>query len=59
MRSSIHPELLTNARRRAAEIARAEATLRADAAWRSVYSETFLQAYDQTLAELLADTEAA
>jgi hypothetical protein len=43
------------ARRRAADIARAEALLRADVAWRRAYSEEFSRIYDQTLAELLAE----
>jgi hypothetical protein len=43
--------------RRAADAARAEATLRADAAWQRTYSETFARVYDETLAELLAEQE--
>jgi hypothetical protein len=48
---------LTEARRRAADIARAEATLRAEAAWRDPYSETYARVYDETLAELLTEQE--
>jgi hypothetical protein len=47
----------TEARRRAADIARAEATLRADAAWRDAHTETFARIYDETLAELLAEQQ--
>jgi hypothetical protein len=43
------------ARRRAADIARAEAVLRADAAWRDVYDATFARVYAEALAELLAE----
>jgi hypothetical protein len=44
-----------------AEIARAEATIRVDAAWRRVYSEEFSRVYDEELTELLAghDPDAA
>jgi hypothetical protein len=49
------PISLAEARRRAADTARAEATLRADAAWKDVYSNTFSRVFDDTLAELLAD----
>jgi len=49
---------LAEARRRATDIARAEATLRADAAWQCTYSETFARVYDETLAELLAEQQA-
>jgi hypothetical protein len=42
------------ARRRAVDAARAEPTLRADAAWQRTYSETFARAYDDTLTELIA-----
>jgi hypothetical protein len=60
MRTSSTPELFfAEARRQATDIARAEATLRADAAWQLVYSETFSRVYDETLAELLADQQAA
>jgi hypothetical protein len=45
---------LSEMRRRATDIARAEATLRADAAWERAYSETFARVYDETLTELLA-----
>jgi hypothetical protein len=55
MRSSFTPEHLTKARRPAADTAREEARLRADAAWQHVYSETFSRVCDTTLAELLAD----
>ena len=48
---------LAEARRRAADIARETATLRADAAWKNTYSATFQQVYDETLAELLAEQE--
>jgi hypothetical protein len=49
---------LAEARRRAADTARDEATLRADAAWQRVYSETtFSRVYDETLAALLAEQE--
>jgi hypothetical protein len=47
--------VLTEARRRAADIARVEAQLRADAAWQ--YSETFSRIYDETLSELLAEQQ--
>ena len=59
MRSSFNPKRdLAEARRRAADIARAEATLRADAAWRQRrYSAEFSRIYDETLAELLAEQE--
>ena len=58
MRSSFNPKRdLAEARRRAADIARAEATLRADAAWRCTYSETFARVLDETLAELLAEQQ--
>jgi hypothetical protein len=50
---------LLGARRRAADIARAEATLRAEAAWRDTYSETFARVFDETLAELLAEQQAS
>jgi hypothetical protein len=50
---------LTEARRRAADIARETATLRADAAWKNAYSATFQQVYDETLAELLAEQQAS
>ena len=43
------------ARQRASDIARAETVLRADAAWRDVYSETFSRIYAETLAELISD----
>jgi hypothetical protein len=46
---------LAEARRRAGDTARAEATLRADATWQNVYIETFSRIYDETLVELLAD----
>jgi hypothetical protein len=46
----------TEARQRATDIARAEATIRADMAWRRVYSEEFSRVYDETLAELLAQS---
>jgi hypothetical protein len=49
---------LLEARRRAADIARESATLRADAAWKNAYSATFQQVYDETLAELLAEQQA-
>ena len=59
MRSSFNPKRdLAEARRRAADIARAEATLRADAAWRQTYSETFARVFDEELAELLAGASA-
>jgi hypothetical protein len=48
---------LTEARRRAADIARETATLRADAAWKNAYSATFQQVYDETLAQLLTEQE--
>jgi hypothetical protein len=41
------------ARQRATDIARAEAVIRADAAWRDAYDRTFAHVYAQTLAELL------
>ena len=47
----------TRLTRRAADTARAEATLRDDAAWQDVYSETFSRIYGATLAELLAAQE--
>jgi hypothetical protein len=50
---------LTEARRRAADIARETATLRADAARKNAYSATFQQVYDETLAELLAEQQAS
>jgi hypothetical protein len=53
------PISLNEARRRAADTARAEATLRADAAWQNIYSDTFSRVYDATLAELLAELETA
>jgi hypothetical protein len=40
---------LLEARRRAADIARETATLRADAAWKNAYSATSQQVYDETL----------
>jgi hypothetical protein len=46
---------LAEAHRRAADIARAEALLRADAAWQQTYSETFSKVYYETLVELLAE----
>ena len=59
MRSSFNPKRdLAEARRQAADIARAEATLRADAAWRQTYSETFARVFDEELAELLAGASA-
>jgi hypothetical protein len=45
------------ARRRATDIARTEAQLRADAAWQQAYSTTFSRVYDQTLMERLAEQE--
>jgi hypothetical protein len=48
---------LLEARRRAADIARESATLRADAAWENTYSATFQQVYDATLAQLLTEQE--
>lgn len=45
---------LAEARRRTADTPRVEATLRADAAWQRVYSETF----SRTLTELLAGQQA-
>jgi hypothetical protein len=48
---------LLEARRRAADIARAEATLRAEAAWRDTYSETYARVFKETLAELLAEQQ--
>jgi hypothetical protein len=56
MRSS---SFFAKARRRATDIAREEATLRADAAWRLTYSETFARVFDETLAELLAEQRAS
>jgi hypothetical protein len=47
------------ARRRAVDIARAEATLRADAVWQQAYCETFARVFDETLAELLAERQAS
>jgi hypothetical protein len=46
---------LLEARQRAVDIARAEATLRADAAWRDTYSETYARVFEETVAELLAE----
>jgi hypothetical protein len=46
-------------RRQAVDIARAEATLRAEAAWRDTYTETFARVFDETLAEILAEQRAA
>ena len=58
MRSSFNPKRdLAEARRQAVDIARAEATLRADAAWRYTYSETFSRVFNETLAELLAEQQ--
>jgi hypothetical protein len=57
MRTSSTPDFFAEARRRATDIAREEATLRADAAWQHVYSQTFSRVYDETLAELLAERE--
>jgi hypothetical protein len=60
MRTSSKPELFfAAARRQATDIAHAEATLRADAAWQQHYSETFSRVYDETLAELLAEQQAS
>ena len=55
MRTLSKPERLTDARRRAADAARAEPTLQTDAAWERAYSETFSRVYDETLRELLAE----
>jgi hypothetical protein len=56
MRSSSKPKhCIAEARRSAADTARAEATLRADVAWRRVYSEEFSRVYDETLTDLLAE----
>ena len=49
--------VLTEARRRAADNARVEAQLRADAAWQYPYSETFSRIYDETLSALLAEQQ--
>jgi hypothetical protein len=58
MQRSSAPELdLTKARRQAVAIARAEALLRADAAWRQTYSEMFARVFDQELTRLLAEQE--
>jgi hypothetical protein len=46
---------LAELRRLAADIARAEATLRADAAWQDIYRETFSRIYAEAMAELLAE----
>ena len=51
MRSSFNPKRdLAEARRQAVDTARAEATIRADAAWRQTYSETFARVFDKELA---------
>jgi hypothetical protein len=59
MRTSSKPQFLAEARRRAADIASAEATLRADAAWQQAYSATFSRVYDEALMELLAEHQAS
>ena len=55
MATDKHPITLAEARRLAADTARAEGILRADAAWQRVYNETFSRIYDDTLAELLTE----
>jgi hypothetical protein len=45
---------LADVRRRATDIARDEAVLRADVEWVRVYAEEYSRVYDETLAELLA-----
>ena len=58
MRSSFNPKRdLAEARRQAVDTARAEATIRADAAWRQTYSETFARVFDKELAQLIAEQE--
>jgi hypothetical protein len=47
-----------DARRCAADTARAEAVIRADAAWRDTYDRTFARIYTETLVDLLDDQKA-